>query len=258
MEQPRKRSPLAFFGLVFLFSLPFWAAGELTSRQLLPALPVSAFGVLCPLLAAVILANREQGRPGVSALLKRSFEIQQIQKKAWLAPVLLLDPLIKTLAYFVMRVSGTAVPAPVFSAGQVLSLLVLFIVAGLCEELGWTGYVTDPLQARFGALPASLLIGAVWGIWHFLPLLQAQRSVEFIAWWFLATVSARVIIVWLYNNTGRSVFTAALYHAIMNLTWQLFPINGSFYDPRVIGPITAVAALIMVVIWGPRKLSQQA
>lgn len=49
-----QRSPLAFFVLVFALSIPFWAAGALTARQLLPALPIRALGFLCPLAAALL------------------------------------------------------------------------------------------------------------------------------------------------------------------------------------------------------------
>ena len=37
------------------------------------------------------------------------------------------------------------------------------------EEFGWRGYSQQPLQERFGVVPASLLIGVIWGFWH-LPL----------------------------------------------------------------------------------------
>jgi uncharacterized protein len=122
--------------------------------------------------------------------------------------------------------------------------------------LGWSGYAIDPLQDRFGALGGALLLGVVWAVWHYVPLLEAHRSLAFIAWWSLGTVAARVIIVWLYNNTGRSVFVATLFHTMMNLTWQLFPINGSYYDPRVTGLITAVVAVVLVIVWGPRTLAR--
>jgi hypothetical protein len=85
-------------------------------------------------------------------------------------------------------------------------------------------------------------------------LLQAHRSPVSIAWWSLWTVALRVIIVWLYNNTGKTVYAAALFHTTINETWQLFPIQGSFFDPRVTGAITALVAAAVVVLWGPRTL----
>jgi hypothetical protein len=85
---------------------------------------------------------------------------------------------------------------------------------------------------------------------------QAGRSQAWIAWQCLFWVTSRVLFVWLYNNTGKSVFAAALYHAMLNMTWQLFPANGSFYDPRITGLIVAVTALFVIVVWGPKTLTQ--
>jgi membrane protease YdiL (CAAX protease family) len=124
------------------------------------------------------------------------------------------------------------------------------------EELGWSGYAIDPLQRRWGALASSLVVGLAWAIWHYVALAQAHRSIEWIAWWSLGTVAERVIIVWLYNNTGRSVFAAALFHMTDNLTWQLFPVNGSYYDPRITSVITAVVAVIVIVVWTPGTLAR--
>jgi uncharacterized protein len=62
------------------------------------------------------------------------------------------------------------------------------------------------------------------------------------------TVGSRVVIAWFYNNTGRSVFAASLYHGTLNLCWQLFPNRGSHYDPRVttllILPVAAIVTLV--------------
>ena len=257
MIPPRRSSPLAFFVLVFALSIPFWALGALSAVQLLPALPISALGFVCPVAAAAILVYREKGGAGVGGLLKRSFDFSRIGAKAWLVPVIFLQPVIMGLSYAVIRLSGTAIPLPQLSLWPALALFVVFFIASLGEELGWSGYATDPLQEHFGALRASLLIGVVWAVWHFIPLLQAQRSAEFIAWWSLGTLANRVLIVWLYTNTGRSVFVAAIFHAMINLTWQLFPVSGSFYDPRVTGSIAAILAVGVVLVWGPRTLARE-
>jgi len=88
-------------------------------------------------------------------------------------------------------------------------------------------------------------------------LLQAGRSITWIAWWTLSTVAARVIIVWLYNNTNMSVFIATLFHMTINVTWQVFPVNGSYYDPRITGLVTALVAVVVVLFWGPRGLTRR-
>jgi len=78
--------------------------------------------------------------------------------------------------------------------------------------------------------------------------LQADRAPSWIAGWCLATVALRVLHTWLYNNSGKSVFGQALFHAISNLSWQLFPDAGSHYDPRITGPILAILAVFVAVL----------
>ena len=250
----RRRSPLTYFALTIALSIPFWVAGAMTEFQLLPGIPVSALGFLCMVGAASILVYRENGSVGVAALLKRSFDVKRVKEWRWYVPTILMMPCIMVLSYVAMRLMGMPLPAPQFSFVMALTLFVAFFVAALGEELGWSGYAIDPLQDRFGALGGALLLGLVWAVWHFIPLLSVQRSVIFIAWWSLGTVASRVIITWLYNNTGRSVFVAALFHTMHNLSWQLFPINGSYYDPRITSLILTAVAIVVVVVWGPKTL----
>lgn len=248
---------LKFFLLVFALTIPFYLVGALTSLQLLPGVPLSGLGVLCPVGAAAILVYHENGLAGVKELLKRAFDFKRVKAKLWYVPLILIMPCIMVISYLVMQLMGVSLPIPQFSLVKALVLFVGLFIGVLCEELGWSGYAIDPLQDRFGALQASILLGVVWAVWHFIPLLQVHRSWAFIAWWSLATVTSRIIIVWLYNNMGRSVFVAAIFHAMMNLTWQLFPVNGSYYDPRVTGLITLGVAVVVVIAWGPRTLVRQ-
>ena len=75
------------------------------------------------------------------------------------------------------------------------------------------------------------------------------------AGWCVSTVAMRVLIVWLYSNTG-SVFATILTHAMGNLSMFLFPNDGSAYDPHVAGALLAVVAAIATVMWGPRTLAR--
>jgi membrane protease YdiL (CAAX protease family) len=225
--------------------------------ELVPALPVSAIVVtFCPMIAASILVSRENKTAGMAELLKRAFDLKRIKAKVWYVPVILLMPVIMTVEFFVLRLMGLPIPAQQFAILTPLVMFLTFFIASLGEELGWMGYAIDPMQGRSGALQASLLLGLVWAAWHLIPLVQEGHSLEWIAWWTLATVAQRVIIVWLYNNTGKSVFVAAAYHAMMNLTGQLFPVQGSYYDPRITGILITLVAVIVTVVWGSKTLAR--
>jgi membrane protease YdiL (CAAX protease family) len=221
---------------------------------LLPGIPISALGLFCIAGAAFMLVYRESGLSGVVGLLKRCLDIRGVRNKIWLLPTFLLMPGVMVLSYLVMRFMGVAVPAPQFSLAKGLILFGVLFVAALGEELGWSGYAIDPLQERFGATRGAVLLGLVWATWHVVPLLQVQRSLSFIVWWTLSTVALRVLITWVYNNTGRSGLMAILFHTMANLAWKLFPIDGSYYDPQVTGLITAGVAVLVASLWGPKTL----
>lgn len=72
----------------------------------------------------------------------------------------------------------------------------------------------------------------------------------------LVTVVARILIVWLYNNTGKSVLAAILFHAMINVSVSVFPKNGSLYDPALAGALTAITAVIVTFFWGAKTLAR--
>ncbi len=245
--------PSSFFVLVFVLSIPFWFIGTWTGIQLLPGLPVSALGAFCPAVAACLLVYRENRMAGVTELLGRSLDFRRIRSKAWYVPIVLLMPGVTALTYGLMRWMGLPLETPQFSLLEVVGLFLAFFAGALGEELGWSGYAINPMQARWTAVHASLLLGSIWAAWHLVPLVQAHRSPGWIAWWTVGTLATRVIMVWLYNNTGQSVFATALYHAMSNLSWQLFP---AYYDPRITGLLLVLAAAVVTVVWGPQALAR--
>lgn len=236
--------------------MPFWLFGAVTGLQLSPGLPVSSLMTFCPLMAAVILVYKEDGPAGALALLKRSFDYKRIGGKVWYIPIVLLMPGLFVLAYGVMHLAGFSLPNPQFPVLAALAMLLVFFIAALGEELGWSGYVIDPMQARWSALQASIVLGLVWAAWHIVPIAQTHRPPAWITWQCLTLVASRVLFVWLYNNTGRSVFSATLFHAVGNVCYFFFPNYGSHYDPRVTGVIVIVTAAIVTVLWGPRTLAR--
>ena len=249
---------ILFFALVFVFSIPFWLLGGITDLQLMPGLSVSALAGFAPVIAALVLVHRDKKSAGMLAPLKRSFDFKRIKSKRWFVPVLLLMPAVSLAVYGLMRWMEIPLPAAQFHLFSALLMFIAFFVGGLGEELGWTGYALDPMQARWGALGASLLLGLVGILWHLTPLLLIGRSPTWIAWWCMYALTVRIFIVWLYNNTGKSVFAAALFHATVNLAYMLYPVYGSHFDMRLASLVMAGAALLVIVVWGPKTLAGRA
>jgi uncharacterized protein len=244
---PRLRDILAFFGLTFGLTIPFWIISRASGNALMPGLPVAAFAVIWPATAALILSWRLNGAAGARALLMRTVDFRRVKPKAWWLLIFLFSPIVHVAAFFISRNLGTGIPDPQFNILSAVVLFAIFLLFAVTEEMGWTGFALGPIQARIGAIPAGLLIGAIWAVWHYPALLQAHRSGVWIAWWTLGTISLRLVMVWLFNGTGGSVFAVVLVHATNNLSWQLFPIQGSWWDPRIIGVITGTIALSAIL-----------
>jgi uncharacterized protein len=165
-------------------------------------------------------------------------------------PTIFFLPLIFLLTYEVSRLTRPPLPDDLYIPLLMIPpLFVLFFVLAICEEVGWTGYVTDPMQERWSALTTSIILGSVGAIWHFVPLIEMGRAPAWIAWWALGAVALRTLTVWLYNNTGRSLFAVIVFHATFNVSFAVFPNYGSHWNPAVAGAITAIAALIVTFLW---------
>ena len=200
---------LRFFSIVFALSIPFWILGYIApdTTNLLPIkLPISALMTFCPLIAATILVYKKQKMLGIKQLLKISFDFKKIKDKKWYLLVIFLMPVIALLSYWYMKMTEGILPEYQISPLSVVIFFVVYFIGAIGEELGWSGYMIEPLQNRYGALKASLLLGIIWAFWHIIPWSQAHQTTTWIVWQCIATVFLRVIMVWIFNNTGKSVF----------------------------------------------------
>jgi hypothetical protein len=247
--------PRDYFLLLGALTVPFYLLG---ARKLpLPVnLPASALAFVSSFGAAITLAHRHGGIEGVKELLKRAVDYRKIKNKIWYVPSLFLAPAIYGLSYAIMRWLGRPLPEPEFSCLAVLPLVVGFLIEAPLEELGFMGLVIDPLQERWGALRAGLILGSAWQIWHLIPLIQAHNPAGWILWHMLEGVALRILMVWIYNNAGKSVFTSILVHTTVNVSWTLFPIYGLGYDPFFTCLLMWLAAGLVIIGRGSKTLAQ--
>jgi membrane protease YdiL (CAAX protease family) len=112
------------------------------------------------------------------------------------------------------------------------------------------------LQQRWSAFTASLILGAAWALWHSITFLQTTESLAWVVWQSATTVGLRVLIVWLYNNTGQSLFAAVAFHTMVNVSEFSYPVYGSHYDPFIATILIAITVAIVTFLWGPKTLAR--
>jgi membrane protease YdiL (CAAX protease family) len=108
--------------------------------------------------------------------------------------------------------------SPAFTPQLFLFGIPAGLLAGFCEEFGWTGFAYPRMSSRLGALRAALVLGVLWGLWHF-PVADSLGAAsphghyfpEFFAAFVAMIAALRVLIAWVYTNTGSIRIAQALH-----------------------------------------------
>jgi|CXWL01.1.fsa_nt_gi membrane protease YdiL (CAAX protease family) len=257
----KNRSLLNFILLLFGLSIPLWVIGAMYDVQLFPGFKLFQLPLAMPAVAALILIYRENGKDGVVALLKRTYDFHNIKPRIWYLPNLLIYPSISFLGYLILRLSGASIPAPQFSLVILLGYSTVFLMT-FGEELGLTGYAIDPLQKHYSALTSGILIGLIQAGYH-IPgfIISGYYSFDWIFWHVHYTIAGRILFVWVYNNSGKSLFSMALFHWTFGLYTILWPTTNlqkalPVYNPRIAAFIIISYVVLVTFLWGSKTLAQ--
>ncbi len=172
----RKRTLLAFVAATLAFTwachLPVALAERGMLTQSLPAFALLFVDGYGPTIMAITFTARADGWVGVRALLGRALRWRVAP--IWYG-VVFGGPLLLHLAAMGLHVSLGGQPPHlgdlIEQLPRVLLMGVVMLPLGpLGEEFGWRGYLLPALQSHRGALTASVILGAIWAVWH-LPLI---------------------------------------------------------------------------------------
>jgi membrane protease YdiL (CAAX protease family) len=260
-----RRHPLAaFLLLTYGLSWALWipldifrdaAAGPYTSLALL-------IGSNIPSAVAIVLTLVGFGKGATRKLLGQLL----IWRFGWRWYLVLLAPtalVVGTITLVAVTRGGptAALAVPLLSAIIAVAFMT-FPGSALGEEIGWRGYALPRVQSRRTALTASLVIGSLHGLWH-LPLWlrgDADHRLSVYPAFLIQALALAVIYTWLYNSTKGSLLLVVLFHTATNapLTLVLLPlgIENWVLPFWLMAGFTAVAALIVVAVFGPTNLSR--
>ena len=178
-----------------------------------------------PPIAGILLTSFFHGRAGLreilSRLLRWRVDLRWYAVALLTAPLLMLTvtPLVLSLLFpdFLPRIFTSADKASLVLFGIAMGLM-----AGAFEELGWTGFAVPTLRLRYGVLATGLIVGTLWGAWHFLVNVWSSGtssgaiSLLLFLHSFLFSLGVlpayRVLMVWVYDRT-ESLLVAMLMHA---------------------------------------------
>lgn len=235
--------------------LPLLAARgvlQLSNRMQFLCVLAGSFG---PLVACFFSLHRDGGWRGM-----RDFALRCLRLRIglrYLLAALLLSPIMGLLAVWIHAELGGSPPALAMPVANIPGLfVVLFFVGGsVNEEFGWA-YAIDRLREGRRLLPAAVILGVFWGCWHLPLFFIIGLTQSFVPFWafLLFAIGQRLLFVWAYESTGKSLLTTLLFHTTTNLTFNLFPLvdRSAQRDERgfIAFALLGVSVAIMVALTG--------
>jgi CAAX protease family protein len=222
--------PYRFFIVTFVWSWVLWTPLVLAGAGVLSIpreafTPISLLGAFGPAVGAFFSIRTLDGKVALHQYLRSIFNLK-FGWRAWLIPMLALGG-IAWLAWILPEIWGTPrLPNLLPSIWMFpLNTIIMVFLGGGQEEVGWRGYILDPMEEKYGPWLGNLILGVVWGFWHlplfFIPGLS-QTYMPF-AGFLLITIGSSWFLAWVHQSSGKKVLAAMVAHGWSNSFISLFP-----------------------------------
>lgn len=233
-------------------------ASNFAGKERGPAWVLAPFllGGFMPSIVALVLTGAREGKAGLHAIWRRLVHFRIGWR--WYLVALGLVILPTAGQVLIHHLLGGRFELSLFVT-MLASALPLIVIGPLSEEIGWRGYALDRLQRKVGTVGAGLVVGVGWSLWH-LPLFfwtgtsQHELALPFVG--FLCGVTAvSLLMTWLHNNTGGSLWTAVFFHWIYTYAATVVATGATrstTYNWLEYAPFVAVA-LVVLALTGLRK-----
>lgn len=247
---------ISWGGILILIGGPGNVPGskEQAEKLFIPALLVMFSG---PFISGILMNFLVDGKEGLHKLLSR---LSQWRVKArWYAVAVLTGPFLVAAVLFTLSIFDKAfLPGIVMTNDKIGSLIFGIgwglVGRGLLEETGWTGFAVPKLRQRYSVLSTGIIVGILWGIWHFMIAFWASNYLGgvdswimfvagFLAFYLLALPAYRVLLVWVFDRTGGNLPVIMLMHAFLSASTLIF-------QPSAAGEIAFIWNFVFgLVLW---------
>ena len=241
----------AFFAFAYAFSWLLWLAPAFGLRGPLGAVLVYV-GVFGPAIAAATITRLIGG--SLRAWLRELVRFRA--RPRWYAAIIGFPIALVAVLTGAFVVTGGTIEMSLFGErlAAYLPILLVWTLVGVGEEPGWRGFALPRLQEILTPVRATLVLGALWALWH-LPILAAADepshgldavplvgvSVLFV----IGIVGYAFFYTYLWNRT-RNVWLAILLHGSITAAIGAFVLVPS--DDQVGGTYARLGVLTTVIV----------
>jgi len=246
---------ISWGGILILIGGPGNIPGtkEQAGKLFFPALLIMFAG---PFLSGILMNFIVDGKEGLRKLL--SHLLRWRVKGSWYAIAVFTGPLLVAAVLFGLSIFNQEFLPGIVTTKDKISLMIFglswgLIGGGLPEETGWTGFAIPHLRKRYSILSTGLIVGFLWGIWHFMIAFWASNYMVgtgswsmfvagFLVFYLLALPAYRVLLVFVYDRT-ESLPVIMLMHAFLSASTIIF-------QPSSTGEIGFIWNLVLgILLW---------
>jgi membrane protease YdiL (CAAX protease family) len=232
--EKQTRFPYAFFLVTFLLSWLLWLPLVMAGAGILPldedllgaiTMPVIIIGAFGPAAGAFYCLNKFNGRDAVRQYLRGLLDFR-LGWQAWLVPMLVLGGS-TWFAWMLPELWGEPRVDMLLPSLWVFPpyIVIMILFGGGQEELGWRGYILDPMEERLGPWLGNLALGVIWAVWH-LPLFfipgTSQTLMPF-GGFVLLTTGYSWFFAWVRQVSGKRTWAGLITHGWANAFIPIFP-----------------------------------
>jgi len=246
---------ISWGGILILIGGPDYIPGtkEQAEKLFVPALLIMFAG---PFISGILMNFLIDGKEGLRKLLSRFLRWRT--EGRWYAIAIFTGPILVATLLFGLSLFNHEFLPGIITAKDKIGLMIFGVAwgvigGGLFEETGWTGFAVPQLRKQYSILSTGLIVGILWGIWHFMIAFWASNYLaaadswtmfvaSFVAFYLLALPAYRVLLVLVYDRTG-SLPLIMLMHAFFSASTLIF-------QPSSTGEITFIWNLVLgIILW---------
>jgi membrane protease YdiL (CAAX protease family) len=215
------------------------------SKEILPLLYISM--LVGPGAAGILLTIIVNGKAGLLKLKSQLFDWRRGIR--WYLTALFATPILVSVTLIFLTYFSPEFNLGIYSSDDkssfLISGIVIGLMVGLFEEIGWSGFVVPAIRLRYNIFITGLIVGVVWGAWHFILFWETNsfsKTLPFLI--LLGRLFAwlppfRILLVWILERTESLLLVILTHASLVFSTTVLVPMT-----------LTGNNLLTWLIFWG--------
>jgi membrane protease YdiL (CAAX protease family) len=270
----KQKPVLTYFILTFIISwsgvivMSFFMGMPTTSKQFEEVGPLALIPFLLgPTIVSLILTGLIHGKAGFNELKSRFLRWRM--NIGWYAFAVFMLPLLLSIILLILSQFSSDFIPKIITENNKINLILMGVASGLIggglfEEMGWTGFATPKLRSRYSIFKTGLIIGTLWGAWHFLPVFWGCGDVNGKLDWALllpglffhyaGLIPYRILLIWLHERTNSLIPVMLMHASLTANAFFILNISKNGYPLFIYYLFLAIALWIVVgIIFSQKK-----